>query len=58
MSTKAQIKAINKYNANNTVSVLLRLNKKTDADIIAKLETVESKLGYVKECIRKDIKNE
>lgn len=58
MSTKAQIKAINKFNKQNTVSVLVRLNKKTDADILQKLETVDSKLGYIKECIRKDLKGE
>lgn len=58
MSTKAQIKAINKFNKQNTVSVLVRLNKKTDADILQKLETVDSKLGYIKECIRKDLRGE
>ena len=33
----------------------LRLNKNTDADIIAKLESVPSKMGYIKQLIRADI---
>ena len=35
--------------------VHLRLNKNTDADIITKLETVGSKMGYIKALIRADI---
>jgi hypothetical protein len=35
-----------------------RLNNKTDADIIEKLESVPSRLGYIKELIRKDIAEE
>lgn len=31
------------------------LNKNTDADIIAKLESVPNKAGYVKQLIRADI---
>ena len=49
-------KAANAYNKRSTVQVPLRLNTKTDADILAKLETVESKAGYIKELIRKDIR--
>lgn len=55
MKTKAEIRASNKYNKEKTISVQLRLNKITDADIIAKLATVPSKMGYIKELIRKDI---
>lgn len=55
MKTKAEIRASNKYNKEKTISVQLRLNKTTDADIIAKLATVPSKMGYIKELIRKDI---
>lgn len=56
MATKAEIKAANKYNKENTVCVQLRLNKNTDADIIEKLNSVPSKMGYIKELIRADIK--
>lgn len=55
MSTKAQIKASNKYDKENTKSVLLKLNKKTDADIIEMLDAVPSKMGYIKNLIRQDI---
>lgn len=55
MSTKAEIKAINKFNKEKTKSVQLRLNLKTDKDIIKKLDSVPSKMGYIKQLIRKDI---
>lgn len=55
MATKAQIKASNKYDKENTKSVLLKLNKKTDADIIEMLDAVPSKMGYIKDLIRHDI---
>ena len=55
MATKAQIKASNKYDKENTKSVLLKLNKKTDADIIELLDAVPSKMGYIKDLIRQDI---
>lgn len=44
-----------KYDAANTVQVKLKLNKKTDADILAALESVETKQGYIKALIRKDL---
>lgn len=55
MSTKAQINAVNKYNREKTKVVLVRLNKQTDTDIIEHLETVTSKMGYIKKLIREDI---
>lgn len=47
---------ITKYNKKNTKSYCLKLNKKTDKDVIAKLDGVPSKMGYIKELIRKDLK--
>lgn len=47
--------AAHKYNQKNTVQVPIRLNIHTDADILAKLETVASKQGYIKELIRRDM---
>lgn len=35
--------------------ICLRLSYNTDADIIKKLDEVESKMGYIKELIRKDM---
>jgi hypothetical protein len=53
-TSKAQIKASNKYNKDKTLTVCLRLNKETDKDIIEILERVNSKQGYIKELIRLD----
>ncbi len=55
MKTAAEIKAINKFNKANTKIYPVRLNFNTDKDIIEKLESVESKQGYIKELIRQDI---
>ena len=45
-----------RYDRNNTVRVALKLNTKTDADILARLEEVGNKQGYIKELIRKDMR--
>lgn len=55
MATQAQIDAVNRFNNENTTCVLLRLNFNTDIDIIKKLESVPSKMGYIKALIKKDI---
>ena len=55
MTTEAQKRAVMKYEAKNTIQVHLKLNLRTDPDIIKKLESVESKQGYIKELIRRDI---
>ena len=55
MSTEAQIRASQKYNQNNTKIINLRLNNKTDADIIEWLAKQDNKAGYIKELIRADI---
>ena len=44
-----------KYDKANTTRYQLKLNNKTDKDIIEKLNSVKSKQGYIKECIRKDL---
>ena len=36
---------------------MLKVNKRTEADIIAKLEAVPNKQGYIKELIRRDIQD-
>lgn len=55
MASKAQIKASNKYNRENTITLCLRLNKETDKDIISKLSEETNKQGYIKRLIRSDI---
>ncbi len=44
-----------RYDAKNARRYALKLNLTTDADIIAKLETVDSIQGYIKELIRNDV---
>ena len=56
MKTKlSTLEAINRYQKKNVIQLNIRLNKKTDSDIIAALETVGNKQGYIKELIRLDI---
>lgn len=45
-----------RYDKANTKMVCLKLNKKTDADILAWLDGAYSKQGYIKELIREDIR--
>lgn len=51
----SNLKAIAKFTKEQTISVNLRLNKNTDADIIEKLASVPSKMGYIKQLIRADL---
>ena len=44
-----------RYNKTRTTTVLLRLNKSTDADIIERLDKTKNKTGYIKSLIRVDI---
>lgn len=55
MASEAKIRANNKSNKINTKMICLRLSYNTDADIIKKLDEVESKMEYIKELIRKDM---
>ncbi len=54
-ASKAQLRAQAKYDKDNTVQINLKLNKKTDADIIARLAASDNRQGYIKELIRLDI---
>lgn len=54
--TPAQKKAKDKYDKANTVQVKLKLNRKTDKEIIEALERSGNKQGYIKELIRADLK--
>lgn len=54
-STEAQIRAAAKYDKTNTKLIQMKLNKKTDADILEFLDTLENRQGYIKELIRKDM---
>lgn len=51
-------KAHQKWVSEHTTRVVMNLNHNTDADILEKLSTVESKQGYIKELIRNDMGKE
>lgn len=55
MATAAQMKAQAKYDKANTKRISLKLNVNTDADILDRLQEVDSIQGYIKRLIRKDI---
>lgn len=57
MTTAAQKRANAKYDKANTKQIILKLNLKTDADILARLESEENKQGYIKKLIRRDIES-
>ena len=42
----------------NTTRIAVKLNNNTDADILNRLETVESKQGYIKQALRAYIAQE
>lgn len=55
MASEAKFRANSKSNKINTTMICVRLSYNTDADIIKKLDEVDSKMGYIKELIRKDM---
>lgn len=55
MASEAKLRANSKSNKINTTMICVRLSYNTDADIIKKLDEVDSKMGYIKELIRKDL---
>lgn len=54
--TDAKREAIARYDAKATRQIHLKLNLKTDADILGQLDKVKNVQGYIKELIRKDLK--
>ena len=52
MVSEAQKKAQERYDAQNTVRVTIKLNKATDAALIAMLEKSPSKQGLIREALR------
>ncbi len=55
-TSSSQLKASMKYDKAHTRSIFLKLNLKTDSDILERLEEVGNKQGYIKELIRRDMK--
>lgn len=58
MASEAKLRANSKSNKINTKMICVRLSYNTDADIIKKLDEVDSKMGYIKELIRKDMQTQ
>ena len=54
----AMNKARARYDKENTRHIKFKLNLKTDADILAKLDAEPNTQGYVKRLIREDIARE
>ena len=46
------------YEKTNTKGLYIKLNKKTDSDIIALLGDLKNKQGYIKALIRQDVRRE
>ena len=57
MVTKSQLNAQAKYDRENTKKIVLKLNLTSDADILAMLDSQLNKQGYIKNLVRKDIRN-
>lgn len=51
----AQSKAATKYNKKSSVAFTVRLNMKTDADIITALESINNKNALIKTLLRQAI---
>lgn len=55
MASKTQKEASARYDKENTKQLKLKLNKRTDEDILAQVKRLTTFQGYIKELIRKDM---
>lgn len=56
-ASDAQLRAAEKYDKANTVRLSIKLNKNTDADILAALDCSGNKQGLIKAALREYMKN-
>ena len=56
--TEAQRNGEARYKAKAVKNITLSLNRNTDADILAKLESVDGVQAYIRSCIRADLGRE
>ena len=54
-TSKNQLNYIKEYNKNNYVVIRVQVNKKTEPDMLAHLDGVDNKSGYIKGLILKDM---
>lgn len=47
-----------RYDKENTRQIKFKFNKKTDADILDKLDSLSNKQSYIKRLIREDIERD
>lgn len=57
-TSRAQLEAVKRYNAAHTRTITIRLNNRTDSDILEWLEDVDNIAGAVKRAIRSQIDDE
>lgn len=50
----AQYRASRRYEEKNIRRIVVKLNRKTDQDIIDRLDSVDNIQGYIKQLIRND----
>lgn len=55
LTSESQKRAVRKYDDKATKQIKMKLNLKTDADILQKLDEVGNIQGYIKALIRKDL---
>ena len=55
MISEAKKKANARYDKAHTKQIILKLNRRTDDDILKRLDQVGNRQGYIKSLIRKDI---
>lgn len=56
-NSEARLRANKKYDDANTRQIKIKLNLKTDADVLHALDSVPNKQGYIKALIRADIES-
>lgn len=54
----AKLYSYKDYDQTHTRQIKMKLNLRTDADVLAKLNSVPNKQGYIKQLIRRDIEQE
>lgn len=54
MTSESTRRAIRRY-AKKTKQYIIRLRKDTDADVIAMLDSVENRTGYIRQLVRRDV---
>ena len=56
-TSKAQIEATKRYQKVNMFNLGLKINRRTEQEIVEKLESVHNKRAYILNLIREDIKS-